>query len=39
MGGEIDWAALPILAEIHGVIDVEMLVEQLLAIRDHKRAQ
>jgi hypothetical protein len=33
MGG-LDWTALPIICEILGVEDVEMLVEQLIIIRD-----
>lgn len=39
MGGEINWTALEILAEIHGVNDIELLVEQLMVIREHKRQQ
>lgn len=35
MGGQIDWSAVEILAEIHGVIDIPLLVEQLIAIRTH----
>lgn len=38
MGG-IDWAGLPVVAELLGVEDVELLVEQLTAIRDHQREQ
>jgi len=34
MGG-IDWAALPVVAEILGIDDIETLVVQLVAIRDH----
>lgn len=37
MGGGIDWSALPILAEIHGITDIELLVEQLILIRTHRR--
>ena len=37
MAGELNWAALPILCEIHGIEDVELLVRQLLAIRDQQR--
>ena len=29
----IDWHALPILAEIHGVTDVELLIVELMTIR------
>ncbi|WP_407280609.1 hypothetical protein U5817_10015 [Aromatoleum evansii] len=35
MGG-IDWAALPIVCEMLGVSDVETLITQLVAIRDHQ---
>jgi hypothetical protein len=33
MGG-IDWAALPIVAEMLGITDVEPFVMRLVAIRD-----
>jgi len=33
----IDWQALPILAAMYGVEDVELLIHQLLAIREHKQ--
>lgn len=37
MGG-IDWAALPVVAEMLGVADVDQLVRQLVTIREfHKR--
>ena len=36
MGG-LDWAALPIVAEIFGVTDVEQFTTQLVALRDWKR--
>lgn len=41
MGGEIDWRAVPFLAELIGVDDLEMLAEQLLVIRefDEQRAK
>lgn len=35
MGG-IDWAALPIVCEMLGIQDVETLIVQLVAIRDHQ---
>lgn len=38
MGG-IDWAGLPIVAELLGVTDPERLIEQLLVIRAHKPPQ
>lgn len=39
MGGKLNWAALPIVAEMLGVIDIEILVTQLSAIRDWYRNQ
>lgn len=39
MGGELNWGALPIVAEILGVIDIEFLVTQLSAIRGWQRNQ
>lgn len=35
MGG-LDWAALPVIAEMLGVTDVEQLINQLLAIREFR---
>ena len=37
MGGQIDWAALPIIVELYGVCDVDLFIAQLDAIREHKR--
>ena len=34
MGGEIDWAGLPVVVELLGIADVELLVKQMLLIRD-----
>ena len=34
MGGQIDWAALPIVAELIGFTDLETLLDQLCALRD-----
>jgi hypothetical protein len=34
MGG-IDWAGLPLVVELLGVIDIEMLLHRLLVIRSH----
>jgi hypothetical protein len=34
MGG-LDWTALPLVAEMLGVKDVESLVHQLVTVRDH----
>jgi len=36
MGG-IDWAALPIVAEMLGFDNIEVLITQLVALRDNKR--
>jgi hypothetical protein len=36
MGG-IDWAAFPILCEIYGVVDVELIISQLVTIREYKK--
>lgn len=37
MGGQIDWAGLPLVADLLGVDDLEILVEQLAALRDWQR--
>lgn len=34
MGG-LDWAALDVVCDVLGVRDVELLLHQLAAIRDH----
>lgn len=34
MGGALDWGALPVVAELLGVCDVEVFVAQLAALRD-----
>jgi hypothetical protein len=36
MGG-IDWAALPVIAELYGITDIDILIHQLVAIRDSQR--
>ncbi len=36
MGG-LDWAALPVVADLLGYEDIEILIAQLVAIRDHKK--
>ncbi len=36
MGG-LDWAALPVVADLLGYEDIEILISQLVAIRDHKK--
>jgi hypothetical protein len=33
----IDWAALPVVVELLGVEDVELLIEQLLLIRNKQK--
>lgn len=37
MGGEINWAALPVVAELFGIEDIEPFLMQLVAIRDWQR--
>lgn len=39
MGGSLDWAAIPIIAEMFGVIDVESLILQVVAIRTWQTEQ
>lgn len=39
MGGRLDYQALPVLVEYYGVTDVELLLDELLAIRDHQDRQ
>lgn len=34
LGGAIDWAGLPVVAEILGIDDIELLVQQMLLIRN-----
>lgn len=36
MGG-IDWSALPIVADMIGITDLETLITQLVTIRDWQR--
>lgn len=36
MGG-LDWSALPVVAEMLGIVDVALLVEQLVLLREHQR--
>jgi len=36
MGG-LDWQALPIAIELFGVADPELLIHQLVALRNHER--
>lgn len=35
MGG-FDWAALPLACRVHGVRDVELLIERLMTIKLHR---
>ena len=35
----IEWQALDVLAELHGVTDVETLIAELLAVRSFQEAQ
>lgn len=37
MMGGLDWQALPIVAEIHGITDIESFIVQLVTIRDWQR--
>jgi len=30
----LDWQALPLLVEVHGVTDIETLIAELVAIRE-----
>ena len=36
MNGEINYTALPVLCEMVGIKDVDLLIKQLIAIRDFK---
>jgi hypothetical protein len=38
MGGQIDWAALPVIAEVYDLQDLPALVGRLETIRDHQSA-
>lgn len=35
MGGQIDWAGLPLVADLLGIEDLEILIVQLNLIRNH----
>ncbi len=37
MGDQIDWAGLPLVADLLGIEDLEMLITQLATIRDFQR--
>jgi hypothetical protein len=34
LGGAIDWTGLPVVCEILGIEDIELLIKQLILIRD-----
>lgn len=38
MGGEIDWAGVPLLVELHGVLDTDEIIERVALIRDKVNA-
>lgn len=35
MGGQIEWTAVPLFVELYGVVDVDVFVAELVAIRQH----
>ena len=37
MGAEIQWAALDVICELLGIEDVELLITQLIVIRDRPK--
>jgi len=37
MGGVLDWGALPLMVELFGVDELEVFIDQLVAIRDNKK--
>ncbi len=37
MLGGLDWAGLPVVAEMLGIEDVESLVRSLITVRDYQR--
>lgn len=39
MGSQIDWTALEVMVERHGVDDVDLLITHLIAIREHDARQ
>lgn len=39
MGGSIEWAALDLMVELHGITDVETFISELIAVRDHATRQ
>lgn len=39
LGGAVDWVGLPIVAELLGVVDLELLIRQMVLIREFKQQQ
>lgn len=39
MDGQIDWPALPMVADLIGITDLEWLVASLVAIRTHQQRE
>ena len=39
MGGQIDWAAMPIMVELYDIQDPEIFIGELVAIREHLALQ
>ena len=39
MGAQVNWSALPIVAELLGVTDIEQLVDDVLCIDEHMTRQ
>lgn len=37
LGGELEWQGVPFVVEMIGIRDVEILIAQLTAIRDHMK--
>jgi hypothetical protein len=35
--GGMDWAGIPVVAELLGIDDIELLIRQLILIRDSQR--
>jgi hypothetical protein len=38
MGGKIEWSSLPVMCELYGVDDPELLIMSLAIIRDRDQA-
>jgi hypothetical protein len=39
MDGQIDWQAVPLIAEILGVDDLELFLKEIVLIRDFKNGR